>query len=141
MPPAWAKPVVRTLKFLILGGLTGVLILVAGLWIEHASETSLPQPTGPFAVGRTVDDWVDEATVDLLAPVAGTKRELLVWVWYPATPGLAPVDDYKSCYQNALSNAIRSLKVPLLTRMYLETHTLKEAQTAGIDLPGQLAAR
>jgi len=94
VPPAWAKPVVRTLKFLILGGLTGVLILVAGLWIEHASETSLPQPTGPFAVGRTVDDWVDEATVDLLAPVAGTKRELLVWVWYPATPGLAPVDDY-----------------------------------------------
>jgi len=26
--------------------------------------------------------------------VAGTKRELLVWAWYPATPGSAPVDDY-----------------------------------------------
>jgi UrcA family protein len=55
--------------------------------------------------------------------------------------GLAQVDDYKSCYQNALSNAIRSLNLPLLTRMYLDTHTLKEAEAAGIDLPPQLAAK
>src|SRR5262249_36146175 len=90
----WARRVVKTLTSLMLAGLTGVVLLVAGLWIEHASQTSLPQPTGPFAVGRTVYDWVDEAAVDALAPGAGAKRELLVWAWYPASAGSAPVDDY-----------------------------------------------
>jgi pimeloyl-ACP methyl ester carboxylesterase len=90
----WLRRVRKTLKYLALSGVTGVVILVAWLAIEHATQTSLPQPTGPFAVGRTVYDWVDEATVDVLATVAGTKHELLVWAWYPATPGSAPVDDY-----------------------------------------------
>src|SRR5262245_64496460 len=88
------KRIVRALKWLILASLASALILVVGLWIEHASETSLAQPTGPFAVGRAIYDWVDEAAVNTLAPVAGAKRELLVWAWYPATPGSAPVDDY-----------------------------------------------
>ena len=54
---------------------------------------------------------------------------------------LVPVDDYQSCYQKALGNAIRSLKLPSLTWMYLEDHTLKQAEAAGIDLPPQLAAK
>jgi predicted dienelactone hydrolase len=90
----WIRRVTNALKYLVLSGVTGVLFLGAWLGIEHLTPTSLPQPTGPFAVGRTVDDWVDQAAVDALAPVAGTKRELLVWAWYPATPGSASVDDY-----------------------------------------------
>jgi predicted dienelactone hydrolase len=90
----WVRRVVRTLKYLLLSAVTGFLILVAWLGIEQVTRTSLPEPTGPFAVGRGVYDWVDEAAVDTLAPVAGTKRELLVWSWYPATPGSAQVDDY-----------------------------------------------
>jgi UrcA family protein len=54
---------------------------------------------------------------------------------------LEPVDDYKTCYENALASAIRSVHVPLLTQMYLETHTLRQAEAAGIDLPPQLAAK
>jgi pimeloyl-ACP methyl ester carboxylesterase len=81
-------------KYLVLAGVMGVLILVAWLGIEQVTWTALPEPTGPFAVGRTVYDWVDEAAVDRLAPVPGTKHELLVWTWYPATPGSAPLDDY-----------------------------------------------
>jgi predicted dienelactone hydrolase len=60
------------------------ILAVAGivsLWIEHRTDLTLPQPTGPFAIGRRVDDW------------AGDGRELLVWIWYPAVPG-QPVDDY-----------------------------------------------
>ena len=56
-------------------------------------------------------------------------------------PGLVRVDDYATCYQKALANAIRSLKLPSLTVMYLEDHTLKQAEAAGIDLPPQLAAK
>ncbi len=56
---------------------------------------TLPVPAGPYAVGRAILDWIDDATVDTLAPVPGTKRELLVWIWYPAAAGRSgAVDDY-----------------------------------------------
>ncbi|MGH9423670.1 MAG: alpha/beta hydrolase family protein, partial [Thermoanaerobaculia bacterium] len=54
-----------------------------------------PAPTGSFAVGRTTFDWADDAHTDPLAPTPGTKREVLVWIWYPAAAGpSATVDDY-----------------------------------------------
>jgi pimeloyl-ACP methyl ester carboxylesterase len=69
--------------------------LLLALSIEHRISVALPAPTGPFAVGRAIYDWSDDATRDRLGPVAGTKRELLVWVWYPAAPGpSAATDDY-----------------------------------------------
>lgn len=45
-------------------------------------ELSLPTPTGLFVVGRTIYDWIDDVHGDAMAPVPGTKRELLVWIWY-----------------------------------------------------------
>ena len=33
--------------------------LIGALWLEHRSEVALPEPTGPFAVGRDVYDWTD----------------------------------------------------------------------------------
>lgn len=66
------------------------------LWLEHRTALTLPTPTGPFAVGRAFYDWVYDKTLDAQAPVPGTQRELLVWVWYPASAGQprAVVDDY-----------------------------------------------
>jgi len=85
-------------KALTIVGAVGVLaigLLFASLWLEHSSSLELPRPTGPFAVGRTTYDWADETAVDTLAPVPGTKRELLVWIWYPAAAGPGAVlDDY-----------------------------------------------
>jgi predicted dienelactone hydrolase len=74
----------------------GVAALLASLWVEHGIETTLPTPTGSLAVGRAIYDWTDPARLDSLAPLAGTKRELLVWIWYPAAAvqGAAPIDDY-----------------------------------------------
>lgn len=70
--------------------------LVGFLWLDYRRETALPAPTGTFAVGRSLYDWVDDKTADVLATAPGIKRELLVWIWYPATPGQpgAVVDDY-----------------------------------------------
>ncbi|MBK5255131.1 MAG: family membership [Vicinamibacteria bacterium] len=46
-------------------------------------------------MGRSIQDWADDATLDPLAPAPGTRRELLVWIWYPSTPGpLMVADDY-----------------------------------------------
>lgn len=50
-----------------------------------ARTDSAPAPTGAYPVGRMRFDWVDESRADTVEPSAG-KREIVVWVWYPATP-------------------------------------------------------
>src|SRR5689334_4678241 len=80
---------------LALLGALGIAMLFAFVWLEHRRDVTLPTPTGSFAVGRTIHDWSDPATLDTLAPIPGTKRELLVWIWYPAAPEPSAVtDDY-----------------------------------------------
>jgi UrcA family protein len=54
---------------------------------------------------------------------------------------LEPDPTPESCYEKALADAIRSVNVPLLTQLYLATHTLREAATRGIDVPAQVAAK
>jgi UrcA family protein len=55
--------------------------------------------------------------------------------------GLQPVADQKGCYEKALGSAVRSANSPLLTQVYLQTHTLREATALGIDVPVQIAAK
>jgi len=81
--------VLATLSLLGVGSLLGLL------WLEQRTELTLPTPTGSFAVGRAIYDWTDDAKLDALAPVPGTKRELLVWIWYPSAAGQSvAMDDY-----------------------------------------------
>jgi|HubBroStandDraft_3_1064219.scaffolds.fasta_scaffold13807_3 UrcA family protein len=54
---------------------------------------------------------------------------------------LEPVADPKGCMEKALADAIRSANQPLLTQVYLETHTLQEAAARGIEVAGQVAAK
>ena len=61
----------------------GIAVLLGSLWLERRSELTLSAPTGPLAVGRTMYAWGDDKP-DAVAPAAGTKRELIVWIWYPA---------------------------------------------------------
>ena len=46
----------------------------------------LPIPTGPQPVGRVSFDWVDSARLDIYAGNPEARRELVVFVWYPASP-------------------------------------------------------
>lgn len=55
--------------------------------------------------------------------------------------GLAPVDNPQSCYENSLAEAIRSANAPLVTQIYLATHTAREASVHGIAVPPELAAK
>jgi dienelactone hydrolase len=86
------KRLLKVLALLAAFGVLAVGALLAALALERRMETTLPAPTGPYAVGRAIYDWTDDATLDKLAPVPGTKRELLVWIWYPAAaaPSAAP---------------------------------------------------
>lgn len=77
---------IKILAGLILFTVAGIVVLFAGLWLDHIRSTTLPTPTGPFAVGRTTCVWSDPAQAELMAPAPGTKRRLFVWIWYPAAP-------------------------------------------------------
>ncbi len=90
-----ARRIFKGFAALALLGILGVGALLGSLWLERRTAVTLPAPTGSFAVGRAIYDWTDDTKLDTLAPVPGTKRELLVWIWYPAAgQSGAVVDDY-----------------------------------------------
>ncbi|WP_051124666.1 alpha/beta hydrolase family protein [Amycolatopsis benzoatilytica] len=66
---------------LVLGGSVGYFA------IRAAQPVTLPAPTGPYQVGRTILEWTDRTRADPLAPGPGKPRELSVWLWYPGRPG------------------------------------------------------
>ena len=66
------------------GGVLAILLTAAFLWLENSRRVVLPAPTGAFAVGRTEFDWVDETRNETLQKEPQSRRELVVWVWYPA---------------------------------------------------------
>jgi dienelactone hydrolase len=113
--------VLATAAVVGLGGL-------GALWLEHRTEITLPTPTGSFAVGRAIYDWTD-ANPDPLAPVPGTKRELLVWIWYPAATGQSvTLADYVPAQMQAATRPSGAL-LQLLTRdvSKVRGHSLRDA--------------
>jgi predicted dienelactone hydrolase len=108
----------KTLVVVALCAVVGIAVLLGLLWLDHTRETTLPAPTGPFAIGRTTYVWSDAAQSDLMAP-PGTKRELLAWIWYPAAPQqpFQTDDDYLPApWRTALERQIGVLLTQFLTR-------------------------
>src|ERR1700716_1749764 len=91
-----ARRILKGFAILAMLGVLGVGTLVVSLWLEQKTDLTIPTPTGSYPVGRAIYDWTDDATLDMLAPVPGTKRELLVWIWYPSVGGQADsmMEDY-----------------------------------------------
>lgn len=46
----------------------------------------LPEPTGSYPVGRTIYNWMDSGRDEIYVAINDVKRELVVWIWYPADP-------------------------------------------------------
>jgi len=94
----------------------------------------------------TVAIHLSTAGVDLTDPAQAQRfyQRVEDAAWKVCTPdirvALEPVDDAKGCLEKALGAAIRSLKAPQLTQIYLASHTLQQAKAYGIEIPAQLAA-
>jgi len=80
------KLALRIVIGLVILGAVALAGLLALMWSRHASPVTLPQLAGPYPVGRVEYDWVDTARAETFGPGPGGKRELDVWVWYPAAP-------------------------------------------------------
>src|SRR5882724_2673966 len=92
-------------------------------------------PTGPFAVGRTQYAWRDSAHLDALAPQPDTKRQLVVWIWYPAAPQQPQqkFDDYLPApWRAALERQSGVLLMQFLTRdlSRVLTHSISDAEVS-----------
>ena len=97
----------------------GMALLIAAMWIDHSAPTTLPYPTGDFAVGRASYDWVDgpQSSEPVLAPEG--RRALMVWIWFPTGPAtsMATSSEYlPPPWIQALSESRGALMTNLLQR-------------------------
>jgi dienelactone hydrolase len=124
----------KTLAALALSGVIAIALLLASLWLEHRAAITLPAPTGPFAVGRALYNWPDNKTSDPMAPEPGTKRDLLVWIWYPAVRGATQAaDDYLPApWRVAVEQHMGALLTNFLTRdlSRVHTHSIRNADVS-----------
>jgi len=79
------KIILRGIGLILLSIIVLVGALIGYLYIAHNVPLTLPAPTGTYSVGRVEYDWIDNNRIDPLSGNGNTKRELVVWVWYPAT--------------------------------------------------------
>jgi platelet-activating factor acetylhydrolase isoform II len=122
--------VIKTVVVVARFAVVGIAVFLGLLWLDHKRETTLPTPTGHFAVGRTQYVWSDVAHTDPLAP-PGTTRTLLTWIWYPATPGepYQTVNDYLPApWRTAVERQMGVLLTQFLTRdlSRVRTHGVRD---------------
>lgn len=79
------KRILQGIGLLFLLAVVLVIALACYFVISHRQPLTLPSPTGQYRVGRTEYDWIDNSRIDPFSQHTNEKRELLVWVWYPAT--------------------------------------------------------
>ena len=133
------KRLFKGLAALIVGGVAGIALFVGWLRLEHGLPLTLPEPTGPYPVGRVVYHWVDDSRTDVLAPAAGQKRELMVWVWYPAAPkpGAKAAEYLPAPWRKALDPIQGTLMGGFFTRdpAVVRTHSVPDADVASSQRP------
>lgn len=85
------------------------LLLLNAAWLvaslgKAANASRLPEPSGPYGIGRIAYDWADNSRHDTLGSDPKRNRELMVYVWYPTErsapephgvyiPGVKLIDD------------------------------------------------
>src|SRR4030095_6447204 len=61
-------------------------IIVLSARVSFGQGTAaLPTPTGPYKVGRTSFQWVDRNRPEVMTTRPDDFREVMVYVWYPAS--------------------------------------------------------
>jgi len=97
------------------------------LWTSWASAKAgtLLSPAGPYGVGRLLFHWQDVSRPEVLSTKSGDKREVGVWVWYPATMDSGRQTAPYIEQLEALAKALSSDEVSLARA--IQTHAIPDA--------------
>jgi pimeloyl-ACP methyl ester carboxylesterase len=69
--------------------LFGCALLVSFVFAQASPRLiRLPRPSGKYGVARISYDWIDRSRLEAYARDAATRREIMVYVWYPIERGL-----------------------------------------------------
>ncbi len=104
--------------------IVAVALLLALLWLDHTRPTELPQPTGPFAVGRATYAWHSTEP---------GERANYAWVWYPAdVQHSAPAEYMPAPWRIASERQMGWLLRLFLTRdlSQVRTHSARDANVS-----------
>jgi predicted dienelactone hydrolase len=128
------KKLLKILGALVLLLIIGIAAILGLLRLEHGFAMTLPEPTGQFPVGRVMFHWVDNTRMDSLASVTNQKRELIVWIWYPAavkTPAQT-VEYQPAPWRAAVVNEQGALMSKFFTRdsALVRAHSLENAEVS-----------
>jgi dienelactone hydrolase len=100
-----------------------VAALLVAMWFDHKAATTLPTPTGPFAVGRVMDYWTDDSQTATPGTSPEIKRVLAVWIWYPTdASGMEPNDYLPPSWRTALERDHGPLFSEFLARDLSRVH-------------------
>lgn len=105
---------------------------VIGLLVLTAAATfvlpmfSLPQPTGPYATGTRVEHLVDPVRVETHVAGSSQPREIMVQIWYPATPNHQRLASYRRRHETTLLSSYMAV---------LKTHSYMNAAVATSGAP------
>jgi predicted dienelactone hydrolase len=91
----------------------------------RAKAEMLLSPTGPYPVGRLIFHWQDASRPELLSSKTRDKREVGVWVWYPAIADTGKQTAPYIDQLDALAKALSSDEVSLAR--VVETHAVSNA--------------
>jgi UrcA family protein len=121
----------RTKPYLGVAALAASVLLTG---LVHAGNT--------FSIKFTVDtnglDLTHEAGVrDLYSRLKNAADAVCNNVY---RVGLEPVANYADCYEKALAAAVKLVNKPLLTQVYLDAHTLKDAAAHDVKVASLAAA-
>lgn len=89
----WHKKAVGCEEVMVklLGVICALLLgCVAIAWAEGGAP-KLPNPSGPFGIGRVGYDWIDPTRPDRYSANPQAHRELMVYLWYPTSRKQADV--------------------------------------------------
>lgn len=79
------RQLIKYLFRIFLIGVAIVALVLIFFMIEIKSDIELPKPTGNYQVGRLALHVTDTSRIDSLSQQPYSKRELIVWIWYPAS--------------------------------------------------------
>jgi len=92
-------------------GIAAVALVLVALLIEHSVGVTLPSPTGPLPVGRSIREWQIDP-----------RRDFLVWAWYPAATAGPAADYLPPEVRSAIARSRGPIISNLLTRDLAKVH-------------------